>query len=376
MRLQRAEQSRCRLRGADNITTNPSIAPARASSISGMTRSTLPHVLRFGYLLAVGAALASAGCLVPAKLTTADVDANSLQESAPCQLSPVTITADGLVDVLRSAEDQTNARPAPVVRFGPPLYDAYSTKALVEIEPIIRNDRSAEPRALLAEEEFRTTLVAAPLTPLVTAQIQPVPPPAPLPSYPGIEQLPPVPQPGLRLQPSGIANQKTNGQLGTMQRFKPIQQISLDITPPAIFDDSQAQLPPPPNYAAEALPLLAQQQPFTRGDIIDYGCDLHPAMPALNFCYQPLYFEEVNLERYGRSYGIFQPVVSAVHFYSSVHTLPYCLFAQPARRCTYHAHWTLPGYRIPGKEHQRVPVSGLGGAAQLGVAYGFILLFP
>lgn len=84
----------------------------------------------------------------------------------------------------------------------------------------------------------------------------------------------------------------------------------------------------------------------------------------------------MNLERYGRSYGIFQPVVSAVHFYSSIHTLPYRLFAEPARRCTYHAHWTLPGYRIPGKEHQRVPARALGSAAQLGVAYGFILLFP
>jgi hypothetical protein len=96
----------------------------------------------------------------------------------------------------------------------------------------------------------------------------------------------------------------------------------------------------------------------------------------MEFCYQPLYFEEVNVERYGRNFGILQPAVSVAHFYSHIPTIPYCVFAQPARRCTYHAHWTLPGYRIPVWERKKPAVSSYGLAAQTAATYGFLLLLP
>jgi hypothetical protein len=133
---------------------------------------------------------------------------------------------------------------------------------------------------------------------------------------------------------------------------------------------------PPRDYAGEALPALAQEQPFTRGDLVEAGFEWHPSPEGLTFCHQPLYFEEVNLERYGRSWGVLQPAVSVAKFYGRIPALPYMVFAQPARRCTYHAHWSLPGYRIPVREHQPLVPSVHGGASEVAVLYGLILLIP
>lgn len=43
---------------------------------------------------------------------------------------------------------------------------------------------------------------------------------------------------------------------------------------------------------------------------------------ATNVSYEPLAFEEYNLERHGHSVGCLQPAVSGVHFLGSVATLP------------------------------------------------------
>jgi hypothetical protein len=69
--------------------------------------------------------------------------------------------------------------------------------------------------------------------------------------------------------------------------------------------------------------------------------------PGLNFCYRPLYFEEVNLERYGHRLPVIQPALSAATFYGSVVALPYRLVAQPPFRCTYHDHPFRPGGPAP-----------------------------
>ena len=40
-------------------------------------------------------------------------------------------------------------------------------------------------------------------------------------------------------------------------------------------------------------------------------------------CHKPLYFEEEQLERYGHTFGIAQPVVSGAHFFGTLPVLPY-----------------------------------------------------
>ena len=167
-------------------------------------------------------------------------------------------------------------------------------------------------------------------------------------------------------------------ELAASTRVKSIRQISLDISLPVEADPMLNQMAPPTNYAAEALPRMAEESPFYRGDLIDYGMyDNTPLPPvSLDMCYQPLYFEELNAERYGRSWGCLQPAVSMASFYGRIPLLPYMAFARPARRCTYHAHWALPGYRIPGREPNPPVVSAAGGAAQTAAMIGVILLIP
>src|SRR4029079_16006642 len=90
-------------------------------------------------------------------------------------------------------------------------------------------------------------------------------------------------------------------------RDKPLSDISLDITPPQQVTDQNVAINLPQNFGAAALPILADERPFTRGDLAAAGFEWHPSAQGLSFCYQPLYLEEVNLERYGRSWGCLQP---------------------------------------------------------------------
>lgn len=91
--------------------------------------------------------------------------------------------------------------------------------------------------------------------------------------------------------------------------------------------------------------------------------------------HQPLYFEDVNLERAGHSWGVFQPAMSAVHFFGRIPALPYLAAAHPPRECVY----TLGHYRPGSCSPQlcRTPrVKALAGAAQAGVITGLIFLVP
>ena len=63
------------------------------------------------------------------------------------------------------------------------------------------------------------------------------------------------------------------------------------------------------------------------------ACRWHQYGPtAADFCYQPLFWEEVNLERHGRSAGLFQPAVSATRFFGTLPLLPFKLKKQPPFR--------------------------------------------
>lgn len=67
----------------------------------------------------------------------------------------------------------------------------------------------------------------------------------------------------------------------------------------------------------------------------------HWVAPGL--CHRPLYFEEPNLERHGRTYHCLQPIVSGVHFFGTVPILPYRMVVEPCHDCNY-----TYGHRRPG----------------------------
>jgi hypothetical protein len=90
------------------------------------------------------------------------------------------------------------------------------------------------------------------------------------------------------------------------------------------------------------------------------------------FCHRPLYFEDENLERHGRSFGLFQPAVSAAHFAGRTAVWPYLAGAYPPHECIYTLGRERPGSCAPYRLY-RPPVSLRGalyeGAAIAGLSY-------
>jgi hypothetical protein len=74
-------------------------------------------------------------------------------------------------------------------------------------------------------------------------------------------------------------------------------------------------------------------------------------------CYRPLYFEDINAERYGYicndccccigPQDCVQSAASAAHFFATVPALPYCIAAKPPHECVYTLGYYRPGSRVP-----------------------------
>jgi hypothetical protein len=64
-------------------------------------------------------------------------------------------------------------------------------------------------------------------------------------------------------------------------------------------------------------------------------------------CYGNLYFQQLNMERYGWDLGILSPLFSAADFYFDVITLPYHVATAPWRCYESSAGYCLPGDPVP-----------------------------
>jgi hypothetical protein len=97
---------------------------------------------------------------------------------------------------------------------------------------------------------------------------------------------------------------------------------------------------------------------------------------ATCLCYRPLYFEEINLERYGYECDCcLQPAASAAHFFATVPALPYCMAVECPRSCHYTLGHYRPGSRPPWRWHWP-PCDLLAAAATGGVYTGLIFMIP
>jgi hypothetical protein len=99
------------------------------------------------------------------------------------------------------------------------------------------------------------------------------------------------------------------------------------------------------------------------------------AWEASGLCHRPLYFQEVNLERYGYSFPLAQPVVSAAHFFGRIPALPYLMTVDAPHRCVYTLGHYRPGSCAPLAWHL-VPFDPLAAAAQAGAVTGLVYLIP
>ena len=69
---------------------------------------------------------------------------------------------------------------------------------------------------------------------------------------------------------------------------------------------------------------------------------------AAALCHKPLYFEQVQLERYGHSWGPYvQPIMSGVHFFGTLPILPYKMGIRTPTECVYTLGYYRPGNCAP-----------------------------
>ena len=97
---------------------------------------------------------------------------------------------------------------------------------------------------------------------------------------------------------------------------------------------------------------------------------------ASNLCHKPLYFEQVQLERYGHTAGpIKQPILSGAHFFANIAVLPYKMAINPPLECQYSLGYYRPGSCAPW-HIPPVPISVRGALAEAGVWIGGIYMIP
>lgn len=97
---------------------------------------------------------------------------------------------------------------------------------------------------------------------------------------------------------------------------------------------------------------------------------------ASNLCHKPLYFEEVNLERYGHTAGpVLQPIVSSAHFFANIAVLPYKMGVHSPHECQYALGYYRPGNCAPWIIPP-VPLSLKGAWYQAAAVTGTALLVP
>lgn len=100
------------------------------------------------------------------------------------------------------------------------------------------------------------------------------------------------------------------------------------------------------------------------------------AYTASGVCHKPLYFEDVQAERYGHVAGPFlQPVLSSAHFFLNVAALPYNMAIHPPNECQYALGYYRPGSCAPWMVPP-IPLSLKGALAEAGVIVGGIYLLP
>lgn len=97
---------------------------------------------------------------------------------------------------------------------------------------------------------------------------------------------------------------------------------------------------------------------------------------ASNLCHTPLYFEDVNLERYGHTRGpLLEPLVQSAHFFGNVLVLPYKMGVHSPTECQYALGYYRPGNCAPWVKPP-LPISAKGALTQAVTMTGLFWLIP
>jgi len=97
---------------------------------------------------------------------------------------------------------------------------------------------------------------------------------------------------------------------------------------------------------------------------------------ASGLCHKPLYFEQIQMERYGHSFGpIAQPLISAAHFFGHALTLPYQIGISPPGEGEYALGYYRPGSCAPYL-FPPYPLSFRAALMQTGSVIGLVYAIP
>jgi hypothetical protein len=97
---------------------------------------------------------------------------------------------------------------------------------------------------------------------------------------------------------------------------------------------------------------------------------------ASGVCHKPLYWEHIQLERYGHTYGpVLQPILSGAHFFGTAFVLPYKMGINPPIECQYSLGYYRPGSCAPHLIPP-IPLSPRGALYQAAAVSGTALLLP
>jgi hypothetical protein len=96
-------------------------------------------------------------------------------------------------------------------------------------------------------------------------------------------------------------------------------------------------------------------------------------VPPPYVCYNRLYFQQLNMERYGWDLGVWSPLASVAAFYVDLFALPYHAATEPLRRYECNTGYCLPGDPVPLLLYPpELSLTGaLGEAAVIGLAAVF-----
>ncbi|MDH3717419.1 MAG: hypothetical protein OES79_04800 [Planctomycetota bacterium] len=145
------------------------------------------------------------------------------------------------------------------------------------------------------------------------------------------------------------------------ETLKPISAINLSVA----RMDTPRRCPPVPDHDKYPDRLAAPDGTYL---------PFHWTPPGL--MHNPLYFEDVPLERYGHTnWPKLQPAISGARFVKSAVTLPYRIGLDPMRACVYDLGYERPGNCAPSV-HERLPWSWKGAALQTGAVVGGLYMFP
>ena len=97
---------------------------------------------------------------------------------------------------------------------------------------------------------------------------------------------------------------------------------------------------------------------------------------ATGLCHKPLYFEDVQLERYGNTCSpLLQPIISGAHFFATSAILPYKMGLEAPCECIYPLGTYRPGSCAPFY-FGPLPISARGALYQTGAVLGLVFLIP